>query len=220
MLTDTFTASFPHKINDRLIPDSFRDNGNRKTGWVSANDPPFWKQRVPEAMLRVLPLTFKPVNNLICCKTGLNAVGKTWTSLFNLFCSDVARQVTRFLLPVFPYLQSFPTLGLRGCYKMRPSAQHFLWKWVLFAWEWKNHFHIKGWALNLALIRGSAGTRKKHNACLPRCSGIKGTQAVYLGVSRVHRFEYYHDSCHWINRTQFYYLTMIPQNQCVVLNKE
>ena len=29
------------------------------------------------AMLRVLPLTFKPVNNLICCKTGLMHGGKT-----------------------------------------------------------------------------------------------------------------------------------------------
>ena len=25
--------------------------------------------------------------------------------LFNLFCSNVARQVTRFLLPVFPYIK-------------------------------------------------------------------------------------------------------------------
>lgn len=46
------------------------------TGWV--------------AMLRVLPLTFKPVNNLICCKTGLMWVVKRKTSLFNLFCSGVA----------------------------------------------------------------------------------------------------------------------------------
>ena len=112
-------------------------------------------------MLRVLPTTFKPVNNLICCKTGLmwvpwvpevflacggnfrcwpkadtsSAVGRSherrhykdltetgnrtrkvsgtqgmmWvvkraTSLFNSFCSNVARQVACFLLPVFPCL--------------------------------------------------------------------------------------------------------------------
>ena len=36
-------------------------------------------------------------------------------------------------------------------FKMRLGAQ-FLWgKWVLFAWEWKNHFHIKGWAPTLVL---------------------------------------------------------------------
>ena len=37
------------------------------------------------------------------CKTTL--VIKRATSLFNSFCSNVARQVARFLLPVFPYLK-------------------------------------------------------------------------------------------------------------------
>ena len=58
-------------------------------------------------MLRVLPPTFKPINNLICCKTGLMWVVKRATLLFNLFCSNVAKQVARFLLPVFPYLKLF-----------------------------------------------------------------------------------------------------------------
>ena len=58
-------------------------------------------------MLRVLPPIFKPVNNLICCKTGLMWVVKRTISLFNSFCSSVARQVARPLLPVFPaYLRS------------------------------------------------------------------------------------------------------------------
>ena len=58
-------------------------------------------------MLRVLPPMFKPVNNLICCKTGLMWVVKRAISLFNSFCSSVARQVARPLLPVFPaYLKS------------------------------------------------------------------------------------------------------------------
>ena len=56
-------------------------------------------------MLRVLPNTFKPVNNLVCCKTGLMWVVKRATSLFNSFCSNVARQVARFLSPVFLYLK-------------------------------------------------------------------------------------------------------------------
>ena len=34
-------------------------------------------------MLRVLPPTLKPVNNLICCKRGLIWVVKRATSLFN-----------------------------------------------------------------------------------------------------------------------------------------
>ena len=57
------------------------------------------------AMLRVLPPKLKPVYNLICRKTGLTWVVIHTTLLFNLFCSNVARQVARFLLPVFPYLK-------------------------------------------------------------------------------------------------------------------
>ena len=47
------------------------------------------------AMLAVLP----------CCKTGLMWVVKRATLLFNSFCSNVATQVARVLLPVFPYLK-------------------------------------------------------------------------------------------------------------------
>ena len=39
-----------------------------------------------------------------CCKTGLMWVVKRATSLFNSFCSNVARQVARFMLLVFPYV--------------------------------------------------------------------------------------------------------------------
>ena len=45
------------------------------------------------AILRVLPPTFKPVNNLICCKTGFLWVVKRAQSLFNWSCSNVAGQV-------------------------------------------------------------------------------------------------------------------------------
>ena len=44
-------------------------------------------------------------DNLICCKTGLMWVVKRATSLFNSFCSNVAKQVTHFLLPVLPYFK-------------------------------------------------------------------------------------------------------------------
>ena len=43
--------------------------------------------------------------NLICCETGLIWVVKRATSLFNSFCSNVAKQVARFLSPVFPNLK-------------------------------------------------------------------------------------------------------------------
>ena len=37
-------------------------------------------------------------------------------------------------------------------FKMRLGAQPFLWKWVLFAWEWKMiSIYIKGWAPTLVL---------------------------------------------------------------------
>ena len=56
-------------------------------------------------MLRVLPPMFKPVNNLICCKTGFMLVVKRATLLFDSFCSNVAKQVAgvffaRFSVPL------------------------------------------------------------------------------------------------------------------------
>ena len=57
-------------------------------------------------MLRVLPPTFKPVFQQIRLLTGLMWVVKRATSLFNSFCSNVAKQVARFLLPVLPKLST------------------------------------------------------------------------------------------------------------------
>jgi len=71
-------------------------------------------------MLRVLPPTFKPVNNLICCKTGSGA-----TSLFNLFCSNVARQVARFSVPLGTEARPvglFYNLNKKGHRKKIPST--------------------------------------------------------------------------------------------------
>ena len=36
----------------------------------------------------------------------------------------------------------------------------FLVKWILFAWEWKNDFHIKGWAPTFVLKQRPGKTRK------------------------------------------------------------
>ena len=49
-------------------------------------------------------------------------------------------------------------------FKMRPSAQPFLWKWVFIYTTMKNRFHIKGWALNLVLIQRPRGNSEM--ACL------------------------------------------------------
>ena len=51
-------------------------------------------------------------------------------------------------------------------FQMRLGAQPFLWKWVLFAWEWKMiSMSIKGWALTLVLKQRPGGTRKWPNHC-------------------------------------------------------
>ena len=39
-------------------------------------------------------------------------------------------------------------------FKMRPSAQPFLWKWVLFAWEWKLISILKAEHITLFWYRG------------------------------------------------------------------
>ena len=44
--------------------------------------------------------------------------------------------------------------------KMRLSANPFLWKWVLFAWEQKSHFHINSFALSHAMKKRLGVTRK------------------------------------------------------------
>ena len=42
-------------------------------------------------------------------------VEKRATSLFNSFCSNVAKQAARFLFPVFTYLRT----GVKGCSRIR-----------------------------------------------------------------------------------------------------
>ena len=57
------------------------------------------------AMLRVLPPMFDPVLQEIRMQGLFSWVVKRATSLFNSFCSHVAKQIARFLLPVLPYLR-------------------------------------------------------------------------------------------------------------------
>ena len=44
-------------------------------------------------------------NNLICCKTGWMWVVKRAASLFNSFCSNIAKQVARFCCPFYRTLK-------------------------------------------------------------------------------------------------------------------
>ena len=57
-------------------------------------------------MLHLFQPTFKPVDNLICCKTGLMWVIKPATSLYSTPVLAILQDKLRvFLLPVFPYLK-------------------------------------------------------------------------------------------------------------------
>ena len=79
-------------------------------------------------MLRVLPLMFKPVSNLICRKIGFMWVVKRTTSVFNSFCSNVAKQVARFLLAVFPYLYGLQRRVRRESLGVRLGSPFFLYQ--------------------------------------------------------------------------------------------
>ena len=87
-------------------------------------------------MLRSLPPTFKPVNNLICCKTGLMWVVKRAISLFNLLYSNVARQVARFHAPLL--------ILLTCAFSSLLDALHFLCFFPLLIDIVGNCVHIVG----------------------------------------------------------------------------
>ena len=84
-------------------------------------------------MLRVLPRMFKPVSNLICRKTGFMWVVKRTTSLFNSFGSNVAKEVARFLLPVFPYLYGLQRRIRRETLGVRLGSPFFLYQLPSFS---------------------------------------------------------------------------------------
>ena len=56
-------------------------------------------------------------------------------------------------LPYWPIIGHF-RVPKTPTFKMRPSAQLFLWKWVLFAWEWKIFSISKGEHLTSFWYRG------------------------------------------------------------------
>ena len=63
-------------------------------------------------------------------------------------------------------------------FKMRPSAQPFLWKWVLFAWKWKIISISKAEHLTLFWYRSPAERfqlhHNHHHCCCCCCSFLIG----------------------------------------------
>ena len=64
----------------------------------------------------VLQPLFKPVNNRICCKSGLMWLVKRARYLFDSFCRNVATQVAGFCCPFRGGSRIF--LGGRGCTRL------------------------------------------------------------------------------------------------------
>ena len=161
-------------------------------------------------MLRVSPPTsVKPVNNLICCKTGLIWVMKRTTTLFNSFCGNVARQVARCLLPVCPSLKGRArhTPQSDTCLSKHVPKAKFLTGWYVASTEWL--LYIRGpdtncrwekeWASSLSL-RQRSGLNSNYKGSLKYFSERVVAFIFYLS-SRISymtdqgdsNFEYYRD---------------------------
>ena len=84
--------------------------------------------------MATLPLKtffFAACNSLICCKTGLKVGGKPSNMLFNLFCSNVARQVTCFCCPFYrAFLGTMVTVHKFKCNGIFKGAA-VIWRFVL-----------------------------------------------------------------------------------------
>ena len=68
---------------------------------------------------------------------------------------------------VLTKIKCIPTVIQLGHFRV-PKTLTFLVKMSFICMRMKNHFHIKGWALNLVLIQGPGGTRKWPLQILPR----------------------------------------------------
>ena len=102
-----------------------------------------------------------------CFKPGEIAV-HWWTSLNMTIWKQPAlasyREVPKKTEPESKLTKKFYKIGhfrvpKSLTFKMRLGAQPFLWKWVLFAWEWKMISISKGWAPTLVLTQRPGGTR-------------------------------------------------------------
>ena len=85
-----------HKESSELLRLWTPDQNCQRNVWISASK-----------KMATLPLkrsSSQPSTTLFVARQVWKWMVKRATSLFNLFCSNVARQVARFVLPVFPYL--------------------------------------------------------------------------------------------------------------------
>ena len=92
-------------------------------------------------------------------------------------------------------------------FKTKPlSRKALLLKWVLFAWEWKIHFHIWYNALSHALKQRLEGIKKM------RCTPARVTQKDFL-------FAFNNDTCFRVKGTSFYFPVEkgMPKNVSVYL---
>ncbi|CAH3149986.1 unnamed protein product [Porites evermanni] len=96
-----------------------RENGQQKTSNLSCNN------AANELNNDVALFTThnKPVLQQIRLLTGLNWVIKRTTSLFNLFCSNVAKQVTRFCCPFYRSLSTRCSYYLATIYSFKLDTQ-------------------------------------------------------------------------------------------------
>ena len=96
-----------------------RENGQQKTSNLSCNN------AANELNNDVALFTThnKPVLQQIRLLTGLNWVIKRTTSLFNLFCSNVAKQVTRFCCPFYRSLSRRCSYYLATIYSFKLDTQ-------------------------------------------------------------------------------------------------
>ena len=127
------------------------------------------------------------------------------------YCTTIFRSSKLHLSTHIIVFQFFETGNFRVpktlTFKTKPlTRKALLLKWVLFAWEWKIHFHIWYNALSLALKQRLEGTKKM------RCTPVRVTQKDFL-------FAFNNDTCFRVKGTSFYFPVEkgMPKNVSVYL---
>ena len=112
-------AGWVREVDLQRVKLKLRENGQQKTSNLSCNN------AANELNNDVALFTThnKPVLQQIRLLTGLNWVIKRTTSLFNLFCSNVAKQVTRFCCPFYRSLSTRCSYYLATIYSFKLDTQ-------------------------------------------------------------------------------------------------
>ena len=126
------------------------------------------------------------------------------------YCTTIFRSSKLYLSTHIIVFQLFETGNFRvqkpSLSKLCRWVEKLLLKWVLFAWEWKIHFHIWYNALSLVLKQRLEGIKKM------RCTPARVTQNDFL-------FAFNNDTCCRVTRTSFYFPVEkgMPKNVSVYL---